>query len=54
MELNSREESVVDEMKCIHFGVCSGCTIKGEFLEKTPILKRAKRFFATENVVLKG
>lgn len=44
----------MDELKCLHFGVCSGCTIRGEFLLNTPILQRAKRYFASENITLQG
>ena len=49
-----KEDQVVDELKCVHFGVCSGCTIRGEFLSSTPILQRAKRYFASENITLQG
>ena len=52
--LLSKEDQVQDELKCVHFGVCSGCTIRGEFLSSTPILQRAKRYFASENITLQG
>jgi len=44
--------AIVDELKCPHFGECSGCTIKGNFTESN-IIRRATTFFQQENVPLK-
>ena len=39
----------IDELKCPHFGVCSGCTMKGSFTE-APIIRRASNFFQQQGV----
>lgn len=54
VDLKQYEVNSPDELKCTHFGVCSGCSIKGNFIEKTPMLQRAKRFFTSENITMKG
>ena len=42
-------DDTVDELKCIHFETCAGCSMKGNFSE-APIVKRARSFFASENM----
>ena len=38
---------ITDELKCPHFGVCSGCTINGNFTDAS-IVRRATNFFKTQ------
>ena len=40
-----------DELQCPHFGVCSGCSIKGDFTD-IPTVHKAKQFFQSENIQL--
>ena len=40
-----------DVLQCKHFGVCAGCTIKGNFT-MAPIITKATNFFNSENVKL--
>ena len=42
-------DNTVDELKCIHFETCAGCSMKGNFSD-APIVKRARSFFASENL----
>ena len=42
-------ESIPDQMQCIHFGKCSGCTTHGNF-DEVPIVTRARMFFKSENI----
>lgn len=42
-------ENVPDEMQCVHFGQCSGCSTRGNFQE-VPIVTRAKMYFKSESV----
>ena len=42
-------DDTVDELKCIHFDACAGCSMKGNFSD-APIVKRARSFFASENM----
>ncbi len=42
-------ENVPDQMKCVHFGQCSGCSTRGNF-EEVPIVTRAKMYFKSENI----
>ena len=46
------EANVRDELQCVHYDLCSGCSRKGDF-DNTPMIQRAKRFFASEKVELK-
>ena len=48
-KIENQEYPIVDELKCPHFGECSGCTIKGKFIE-SPIIRRSKLFFQRENI----
>lgn len=41
--------SVPDQLQCRHFGVCSGCTVKGNF-DAAPVVKAALKFFRSESV----
>lgn len=43
------QNSVPDEMQCLHFEHCSGCTLRGNFAS-APIVTRAKMFFKTESI----
>ena len=47
-----KQTEVIDELKCPHFGTCSGCSINGGFLD-TPIVRRSKSFFQSQDVNLK-
>lgn len=38
-----------DQLQCKHFGTCAGCSVQGNF-DDVPIIKRARRFFKSENV----
>ena len=42
-------DDTVDELQCIHFDTCAGCSMKGNFSD-APIVKRARSFFASENL----
>lgn len=42
-------EKVPDQMQCVHFGQCSGCTMRGYF-DEVPIVTRAKMFFKSESI----
>ena len=46
---NVIQQNIPDEMKCIHFDQCSGCSLKGNFAS-APIVTRAKMFFKTEDI----
>jgi hypothetical protein len=41
--------TIVDELRCPHFATCGGCSMTGNFSD-APIIKRAKAFFAAENL----
>jgi hypothetical protein len=41
---NKSEDAQIDELKCPHFGVCSGCTINGNFQEASTV-KLSRLFF---------
>lgn len=45
----AKVDNTVDELKCIHFDSCAGCSMKGNFSD-APIVKRARSFFASENL----
>ena len=49
VNLTANAIPILDELKCPHFGVCSGCTRTGEFKE-TPIVLKAKSFFNAEGI----
>ena len=49
-DLDRINDGITDELKCVHFDSCSGCTIKGNFTSVTPTLQRARKFFKTENI----
>jgi hypothetical protein len=38
--------AAVDELACVHFGSCSGCSLQQQ-LHDPPIVTRAKQFFAS-------
>jgi len=42
---------IVDQLQCRHFGVCSGCTMQGNF-SASPVVKAAESFFRSESVAL--
>ena len=42
-------DTVIDELQCPHFSTCAGCSMNGNFSD-APILKRARNFFAAENL----
>ena len=42
-------DSIIDELQCPHFSTCAGCSMNGNFSD-APILKRARNFFAAENL----
>ena len=44
-------DNTVDELQCVHFKTCSGCSIRGNFTDATPVVGRAKRFFISKNIV---
>lgn len=46
---NKIQQNIPDEMQCIHFAQCSGCTLQGNFAS-APIVTRAKMFFKSENI----
>ena len=46
---NKVKQDVPDEMQCIHFAQCSGCSLQGNFAS-APIVTRAKMFFKSEDV----
>jgi hypothetical protein len=46
------KDSTVDELQCVHYAECSGCSRKGNF-DQTPMVQRATRFFASEDVPMK-
>ncbi len=46
-------DDTVDELQCVHFGVCSGCSIRGNFTTATPILARARKFFSNNDVTMR-
>ena len=46
---NKIKQNVPDEMQCIHFAQCSGCSLQGNFAS-APIVTRAKMFFKSEDV----
>lgn len=43
------ESMQVDDLKCRHFGTCSGCSQKGVF-QDTPIVRKAIAFFKAEGI----
>jgi tRNA/tmRNA/rRNA uracil-C5-methylase (TrmA/RlmC/RlmD family) len=45
----AKVDNTIDELKCIHFDSCAGCSMKGNFSD-APIVKRARSFFASENL----
>jgi len=49
--LKSATVATPDILQCKHFGVCAGCTIKGNFT-MAPIITKATNFFNSENVKL--
>jgi 23S rRNA (uracil1939-C5)-methyltransferase len=38
-----------DELQCIHFGQCSGCSTNSAFTD-TPIMRQAKNYFANQEI----
>lgn len=49
-KVEKASHQIVDELQCVHFGTCSGCTIKGNFTQ-APIITRAKQFFLQEGII---
>jgi hypothetical protein len=45
----AKVDNTVDELQCVHYDSCAGCSMKGNFSD-APIVKRAKNFFASENL----
>jgi 23S rRNA (uracil1939-C5)-methyltransferase len=45
----STNTTVIDELQCRHFSVCSGCTVNSEF-SSSPVMKSARDFFSSLNV----
>lgn len=45
---NSDRNLSADELQCVHFSVCSGCSVASNF-RQSPIMDRAKSFFASLN-----
>ena len=41
----AKEQALKSELRCIHFGDCSGCTAEAG-LAKTPVMEEARTFFA--------
>lgn len=42
-------DSTIDELKCQHYEVCAGCTVRGNFTN-IPTVKKANAFFTSENI----
>ena len=49
IEIKSNQISTVDELRCVHFEACGGCSTKGNFSD-IPIIRRARNFFGAENI----
>jgi tRNA/tmRNA/rRNA uracil-C5-methylase (TrmA/RlmC/RlmD family) len=43
------QKNVPDELKCVHFEECSGCSLRGKF-DDSPVIRRASAYFKSESI----